>query len=169
MCDSTNMVSWLALAVSVGSLSFTGLGSWLNREKLRLDLYNRRFDIYSHTLDLLHALESWNPTAAEKGAHSLQDSPDLDKALKAFTKASRESQFLFADHSGIHENLERLHSAAIALIGFKRDAGPNLTGPDLLGAFADSQQRSETMLKMPPILEKAMKKYLDFHGLNLWW
>jgi hypothetical protein len=168
MCDSTNVISWLALAVSIGSLSFAGFGSWLNREKLRLDLYNRRFDIYSRTLDLLHALEVWNPTALEKNAHSLQDSPDLDKSLKAFTKASRESQFLFADDSEIHENLDLLHSAAIALIGFKRDSGPNLNGADLVGAFANSQQRSKTLLEIPAKLEKAMKKYLDFHGLNLW-
>jgi hypothetical protein len=130
MCTLTNLAQWAALAVSTASLCVAFAVWWTNREKLRLDLYNRRFDIYSRTLDLLHALETWNPTPSEIKSHSLQDSPNLDKAMGAFTKASRESQFLFEDESGIHKQLEQLHSAAIAIIGSKRDAETNLIGED---------------------------------------
>lgn len=168
MCDSTNLVPWFALAISIGSVCFAGAGWWTNREKLRLDLYNRRFDIYNRTLDLLHALEVWNPTASERASHSLQDSPDLDKTLKNFTKASRESQFLFDDDSGIHKQLEQMHSDAIAIIGYKRDLGPSFTGPDLATASLEHQKRSNQVLKTPPSLEKAMKKYLNFHALYRW-
>jgi hypothetical protein len=120
------LIKAVPLAISVLSLLFAGAAWWINREKLRLDLYNRRFDIYSRTLDLLHALETWNPTAAEISARSLQDSSGLDKALKAFTKASRESRFLFDDESGIFKHLEQLHSDAIGIIGPSATANPPL-------------------------------------------
>lgn len=96
------IIKFVPLMISLIALAFTGAGWWINREKLRLDLYNRRFEIYCRVLDLLFAFENWNPTGAETTACSLQDSPELDRALKAFTKAYRESQFLFDEKSGVH-------------------------------------------------------------------
>jgi len=165
MSDSTNLVPWFALAVSIGSLGFAGAGWWINREKLRLDLYNRRFDIYNRTMDLLHALEVWNPTSSEKQAHSLQDSSELEKALKAFTKASRESQFLFDNESGIHKQLEEIHSDAIGIIGYKRDIAPQFGGPELIAEESTFQERMKRFYVALPSLEKALKKYLNFHSL----
>ncbi len=165
MCD---LIKVVPLVISVVSILFAGAAWWISREKLRLDLYNRRFDIYSRALDLLHALETWNPTTSEINAHSLQDSPDLAKALKAFTKASRESQFLFDDESGIPKRLEQLHSDAIAIIGSKRDAETNLTGEHRANVATERLTRSNQIRKLPDLLEKQMKRYLDFHGLYSW-
>lgn len=166
MCDSTNLVPWFALTVSIGSLCFAGAGWCTNREKLRLDLYNRRFDIYNRTLDLLHALEVWNPTSSEKQGHSLQDSSDLEKALKAFTKASQESLFLFDNESGIHRRMEEIHSDAIGIIGYKRDIAPQFSGLELIAEESKFQTRMKRFYVALPSLEKALKKYLNFHSLN---
>jgi hypothetical protein len=139
-----------------------------SREKLRLDLYNRRFDIYSRTLDLLHVLETWNPSESEKSRASLQESPELEKAQRAFTKASREAQFLFDDASGVHKTLEQMHTDVIAIIGLKRDALPKFWGE----AFVEQNQKLTACLNrvngVAPLLEKGMKKYLDFHALSAW-
>jgi hypothetical protein len=168
MCGSTSLTPWFALAVSVISVSFAGAAAWTSREKLQLDLYNRRFDIYSRTLDLLHILDVWNPTASEKAAHSLQDSPELDKALKAFIKASRESQFLFDDDSGIQNQLEQMHSDAIAIIGYKRDIAPQFSGPELMTEHNKFQERLNRLHTAIPLLEGGMRKYLNFRSLYTW-
>src|ERR1700691_607728 len=109
VCGMTNVVPWLALAVSVASACFAGAAWWTGREKLRLDIYNRRFDVYSRALDFYQALLEWNPTGSEKTSTSLQDSPELRAMQRAFIKASREAQFLFDDDSGIHRRLEQMH------------------------------------------------------------
>jgi hypothetical protein len=168
MCDLTNLVPWLALLVSLAAALFTGLASWISAEKLRLDLYDRRFDIYSRTLNLRFALDVWNPTSPEKASASLQGSPELDEAVKAFTKASRESQFLFDNDSGVHKRLEQMHSDVIAIIGDKRNVLPNLGGPDLARAWSEHQERLKRVLETVPPLEEAMKKYLNFHALYKW-
>src|SRR5216684_1445740 len=97
-----------AVVISVASAGVAFAAWRTSREKLRLDLYNRRFDIYSRTLDLLHILETWQPSELEKNSASLQQSPDLEKAQRAFVKASREAQFLFDDASGVHKLLEQM-------------------------------------------------------------
>ena len=73
----SDALPWISFAVSVFSVSIAGSAWWVSREKLRLDLYNRRFDIYLRTLDFWHALGDWKPTDQEKKFTTLQDSPEL--------------------------------------------------------------------------------------------
>jgi hypothetical protein len=171
MSDSTNLVPWFALAVSIVSLCFVGLTGWISREKLRLDLYNRRFDVYSRTLDLLHELDGWRPTEMEKTSTSLQESPQLEKALRAFIKASREARFLFDDDSGVQKQLEQINADTFAIIGFKRDIAPNphYGGPDFLLPYNDFLKRLERVHASVTPLEEAMSKYLNFHAISAWW
>jgi len=157
-----------AVVISVVS-ACVAFAAWrTSREKLRLDLYNRRFDIYSRTLDLLHVLETWQPSELEKNSASLQQSPDLEKAQRAFVKASREAQFLFDDASGIYKLLEQLHTDVITMIGFKRDSGPKLRGAALIAENQQFTERLSRVHAVAPLLEKGMKKYLDFHALSAW-
>ena len=113
-------------AVSVVSACIAGAAWWTSREKLRLDLYNRRFETYSRTLDFYYALSDWTPTELEKASTSLQDSRELSKTQRAFIKASREAQFLFDDGSGIHQLLEQMHKDTVQFIGYRRDIAPRL-------------------------------------------
>ena len=169
MCHSTNLVPWVALAVSVASLCFAGAAWWTSREKLRLDLYTRRFDVYSRTLDFYHAILEWSPADPGKTSASLQESSELRKAQTAFIKASRESQFLFDDDSGVHKRLEKMHDDTMGIIGYKRDLAPALNGPDLVRANQEFTERWKRVHASIPLLEKGMKKYLDFHSISACW
>jgi hypothetical protein len=91
----------IAMVVSILSFGAAAAAWWVSREKLRLDLYNRRFDVYLKTLDFWYALSRWKPTDKEILSCNLVDSPELSDSQIAFIKASRESQFLFDDSSGM--------------------------------------------------------------------
>jgi|HubBroStandDraft_1064217.scaffolds.fasta_scaffold22041_3 hypothetical protein len=157
-----------AVVISVVSACLAFAAWRTSREKLRLDLYNRRFDIYSRTLDLLHALENWHPSELEKNSTSLQQSPELEQAQRAFVKASREAQFLFDDASGIPKLLEQMHADVIAMIGFKRDIVPKLRGEAFIAENQKFTERLSRVYAVAPLLEKGMKKYLDFRTLSAW-
>src|SRR5208282_4349068 len=90
----------LRLAVPVATVlvaAFVAAITWhqwrINREKLRLDLYQRRFEIYLRVLDFHMAL--WQ-----------QDEPKLDVLHVTFMKAFWESKFLFPSESGIYDFLD---------------------------------------------------------------
>jgi len=162
-----NALPWIALGVSVLSAIFAGCAWWINREKLRLDLYNRRFDIYLKTLDFWYAMSEWSPTQREKDSAGLQDSRELRDCQKAFIKATREAKFLFDDKSGIQMLLEQMHSDAIGIIGYKRDLVPKLGPvPEMIkpsyDQFLERQQRLDRAI---PMLEEKLAPYLDFHSL----
>jgi hypothetical protein len=164
------LLPWLAFAVSLASLFIAASAFWTSREKLRLDLYNRRFDVYSRALDYAHSLDDWIPTDAERASHSLQDSADLERTKRAFIKASRESQFLFKDTSGVHKLLEQMHADSFGIIGHRRDVAPNLgpLGPDALPLCKEFDKRVERFHASIGALEQAMSKYLDFHAVASW-
>jgi hypothetical protein len=165
----SSTISFIALVVSVASACFAGAAWWTSREKLRLDLYNRRFGIYSRTLDFYHALSGWLPTELEKKEMSLQDSPELWTTQKAFIKANREVGFLFDDDSGIQQQLEQMHTDSIGIIGFLRDLAPTLLGkPELVLANEGCDQRWKRVHDAIPSLEKKLSEYLDFHTLLVW-
>jgi hypothetical protein len=164
-----NNVAWIALAVSVVSACFAGVASWTSRERLRLDLYNRRFEVYSRTLDLYHALLEWKPTETERMTTSLRDSPELRTTQRAFIKASREAQFLFKDVSGIKKQLEQIHSDSIRIIGYLRDFLPKLNGrPEFISANQECDECWKRFHEAIPSLEEKMSEYLDFHALLAW-
>lgn len=171
MLQSINLVPWFALAASFVSLGFAGAAGWVSREKLRLDLYNRRFDVYSRTLDLLHGLDEWHPSDAGRASKSLQDSPELSKALRAFIKASREARFLFDEGSGVQTQLDQIYADAFGIIGFRRDIAqnPGFSGPDLLSPYNEFLKRPERVHSSISPLEEAMSRYLNFHAVSAWW
>ena len=59
------------------------------KEKLRLDLYEKRFAIYMRTLDFFDALVSWKDTEEQK------------TLIAPFYRSYREARFLFPDSSGV--------------------------------------------------------------------
>ncbi len=163
-----NTVPWVAVAVSVLSAFFAGSAWWVSRETLRLDLYNRRFDIYLKTIDFWHELSDWRPSLEEANSTTLNDSKELRDCQKAFIKASREAQFLFDDESGIQKLLEQMHSDSIGIIGYKRDVVPKLAAQQemirtLYDQFLERQQRMDRSIF---ILEEKLARYLDFHSLS---
>ncbi|MBU9163590.1 hypothetical protein [Burkholderia multivorans] len=91
-----------------------------NREKLRLDLYDRRFGVYTASIDFYHVLSSYD-----------ESNEQHREAHRSFVKAVRESRFLFGHDSEIVSLLEEMHTRAARIMGYKthgkelRDSDPN--------------------------------------------
>jgi hypothetical protein len=122
------------------------------KEKLRLDLYNRRFDIYSTTLSLYNELIVWEGTKEQKALQM------------PFIKAFRESQFLFS--RDVYEVLERFQKNAFVIIMFE-NVKPMLSS---LGEEGMKQVEKRTnavneiSISLPEI-ELRMAPFLDFHKI----
>jgi hypothetical protein len=116
-----------------------------NREKLRLDLYNRRFEIYLSYLNLYQVIME---TKTVPG----QETIDL------FRRAVKESQFLFPTNSGLYDLLSLLETCALALLG-ERDYKPT---------DAQVEERKQMLEQVAPLisaLERRMAPFLNFHDL----
>ena len=94
---ATIFISFGALLVSLLSFSIAS-------ERLRLDLYNKRFDIYVRTVKMYQALMKSNEDEIS------------DSLLADFILASREAQFLFGRNSGVYALLIRLNAASFTII-----------------------------------------------------
>lgn len=125
-----------------------------NRDKLRLDLYNKRFDIYSKTIIFYQALLSYDASKPDE---------DFSSIHKDFIKSCRESQFLFSKKSGIFQILENLHSEAFKIIGFKNHAKDMVSAPEILLEMQNSMQQALSIFDVSiKELESKMVPYLNF-------
>jgi hypothetical protein len=124
----------------------------LQHEKLRLDLYNRRFEIFDSIFDFYDAMISWEGTTEQK------------EARKRFFRAYQESEFLFTKESGIPDLLKRLFDDAMKVIGYKENRESYKSDP----AFSLQLFNEVTNIKMRVFdkgltkLRAAIFQYLDF-------
>jgi hypothetical protein len=86
----TTIMSGIALVISAFAF-------FVASEKLRLDLYNKRFEVYQRTVKFYLAM-----FAKDK------DSEALAMLRRDFIIASREAQFLFSPKSGVYDLLVKL-------------------------------------------------------------
>ncbi|RYX79946.1 hypothetical protein EON83_30625 [bacterium] len=129
-----------------------------NKQKLRLDLYNKRFNVYDKTLAFYAALHNANASFKNE---------DFMKVANAFTPAFNESKFLFHPKHGVHQLLNEFHEAAIGIIGFNSD-GKALADSGAHEEFSKLFQKNqhELLVVMPKRIkqiEEAMASYLNFH------
>jgi hypothetical protein len=138
----TTTISLLALVVALFSL-------FVSTEKFRLDLYNKRFDIYVRTVKFYQAL--------------MHEEDGTFAALQAdFVIASRESKFLFSPESGVYNLLNRLNSASFTIIG-RRSLPKGLPPEEIVKIdkrFTDALDLWNS--SMEP-LEDLMAPYLNYH------
>lgn len=128
---------------------------WLtNREKLRLDLYDRRFKIYVRVLDFYNAVILW-------------DGSEAQQALKApFTQAFRESRFLFPRSSGIFSFLKEFSERAFFIVNF--DQLKEIKSVDPQEFARQGQRRTENVnwiLESMVRFEDKLEPFLNFHKL----
>lgn len=126
-----------------------------NKEKLRLDIYNRRFDIYVKTVSFYQALLDFD-TYKKAGSFS--------SLHREFITAKQESKFLFHKNSGIFEILEALHLATLKITGFKEHGKELLASPDVFLNMQQEMQDAYSLFdKSIQNLEMAIAPYLNFH------
>lgn len=124
----------------------------LQNEKLRPDLYDRRFEIFSSIFDFYEAMIGWQGTSEQK------------EARKRFFQAYQESGFLFTEQSGIHALLKSLNDDAAKVIGYKENRDSYKSDPAL--SLEQFNQATHIQLRVfedgLAKLRAAMHPYLDF-------
>jgi hypothetical protein len=128
----------------------------LQNEKLRLDLYDRRFEIFSSIFDFYEAMTGWEGTPEQKAART------------RFFRAYQESGFLFTQASGIPDILKMLNDEAAKVIGYKENRDSYKSDP----TFSREQFNQVTDIQIRVFddglakLKAAMFPYLDFSKIE---
>jgi hypothetical protein len=164
-----NAVAWVAIAISLVSASISLASYWTNREKLRLDLYDRRLRIYKRALDLYTEVMRWAPSPGELELGTVSPSSELNDLQKAFVKASFEAQFLFSEESGVSKLLQQLGDDAFRIVNWKVSYGPQLARWNQEGYITEyaihAKRLARFMESMEPI-RKQMAPFLNFHNYS---
>lgn len=147
---ATYIALTIPLIISFFALMNSRYASKLTKEKLRLDLYNKRFDIYLKILD--YSLQFRFPITLENNDVNKIYRPDFEIS---FIKAFRESQFLFKTNSQIYVIIEDIKNECSAIFSHYKYPDLRLNREILLS----KQNSIEEKLKM---LETALIPYLRF-------
>lgn len=162
-----NTVAWVAIAISVVSAVVALASYWTAREKLRLDLYDRRFQIYRRAIELHKTVLFWSPTEREQGLGIVPS--DVQQLLDGFAESALESNFLFGEPSGIPELLFTLGDDAFQIVNWKVGLGPQiarLDPPKFVELSKEHGARLERLrVSIGPLREK-MAPFLNFHSYS---
>ena len=120
----------------------------INRNKLKLDLYNKRFEIYSHTLQFQHELDSNELTP---------------ETHRKFIEVKQSSIFLFDPKDKIHESLNEMHKRAFKVIGFREHSSKIKDTPEFITMSNESQESLNWIMSEIDQLHIKLSKYLNFY------
>ncbi|MGC9199093.1 MAG: hypothetical protein ACP5E5_09160 [Acidobacteriaceae bacterium] len=135
---SATAITSVATVFIAAFVAIIGFNQWrISRDKLRLDLFNRRFDVY------LRVLDYYQEVLKGEGVPS-------DSITTPFIKAVRESRFIFPKASGVHQFLEEFRYRADK---FAKNIIPRRDG--------DFAWINDAM----PTLETMMEPYVKFEKL----
>ncbi|HGM5526086.1 TPA: hypothetical protein ACKP1A_000601 [Stenotrophomonas maltophilia] len=154
--DKDTVTVFLSIATILIALSQMKIAS----SKARLDLYNKRFAIYTTALEYYQVL--WGKSDAS-----------LKVSEANMIKAFRESKFLFKKSDGIYETLEKIKDAGAMATGIKErieimEKEVSADGRVLTKSRENRSaalQRFEDNLKT---LEQQLEKYLRFKTASGW-
>lgn len=119
----------------------------INAKKLKLDLYNKRFEVYADALKFYQELISGE---ISKETH-----------LK-FINSKEAAIFLFSDDPDIYQTLDEMHSQSFKVSGFKQIAPQLKDSPEVLLRAHDDAQHALTLNgEMLNKLQVKFKKYLS--------
>ncbi|MBS1229474.1 MAG: hypothetical protein H6R17_2751 [Proteobacteria bacterium] len=127
----------------------------INRYKLRLDLYNRRFSVYEKSLTYFQSYYLSN------------HSEDLiDNCARDFICAYRESLFLFGKDSAVYKALTELKDTLAFLIQFDRKFGAEPYDKDEHSAWSSTRTSKRDLHEIMAALENALLPWLDFKKIE---
>ena len=162
---------WVPIVTLViaAAVALATIGQWfVNRSKLRLDLYNRRFEIYSKTLDFFQMVLYYDPSKATDDDRIKYTVKELD-----FIKSHRESQFLFSTKfKCVYQLLEEFRQKANRIVAYRELRGPmrGQESPEDLKKRHDEYTRDLEWVKNFILqLEKKMAPYLNFQKIAGVW
>ena len=117
-----------------------------NKNKLKLDLYNKRFEIYTNALKFYQEL--------------IGEEVSKETHLK-FINSKEASIFLFSKDIEIYKLLDEMHSKSFKVIGFKKHGKDIACDPAVfLKSNNEMQQVLSWFNEQVPELRKKMQRYL---------
>ena len=154
----TTIVSIVGGVVGLIALTVAWSQMKIASAKVKLDLYNKRFNVYVSTLEYYQAM--WKQTDS-----------DLKEKGAAFIKCYRESLFLFSEKDGVYKTLTNIKNDG-GVVSTYEDYKRQGHGVHSIGNFDVLHQRSvEAKEKIGDdlqVLEKQMAKYIDFKVVRGW-
>ena len=123
-----------------------------------MDLYNKRFQIFSAAVDFSNVISSWAGSDDQKATRLL------------FLRAVNESQFLFSKESGVFELLLKMNEKSFKRLGMGQLREHAATMPLEVNQAALESVDAVNWIVFAAIPELAvkMKPFLDFHMLTMW-
>ena len=115
-----------------------------NRNKLKQDLYNKRFEVYTDTLILYQELSDTEGTSKE--------------TLRRFISSKESSKFLFSNDPSIYELLNEVHHKSFKVNGVKKNK-VEFTGNS--EAYKEMNEALNWLTAQLPILSQKLDKYLS--------
>lgn len=154
----TVIVSVAAVMISIATFVIGYMQMRIASAKVKLDLYNKRFNVY------LAALEFY------QDIHSEVRETLKVRAVK-FVHAHRESKFLFDERSGVYETLGIIQKNSATVRAYEEfwQSPKSLTNSDFgRKLHNDSLVAHAEMGKDILKLEGQLKDYLSFHNVRGW-
>jgi len=117
-----------------------------NRDKLRLDLYNKRYEVFHSLMTLL--------------ARILQQGNVKDEQVTEFSRATKEAVFLFDE--GISTYLETIRKKALDLWATEENMKPLPVGKERTAKVAEVRELCDWFTKQFEVAIDKFNKYLKF-------
>jgi len=143
--ELVKFVSYMLLGLTVAYIAYQRLVT--ARNKLKLDLYNKRFSIYTDTLNF---------------RQELIKNPPGEKAQKKFVYSKESSYHLFSGNREIYKLLDRIHAESLKVTGYITPDAELGDIPE--GGIEMTQESMDALLwidQQIPVLRNMMGKYLD--------
>lgn len=124
--------------------------------KTKLDLYNKRFNVYLAALEYFQYAYSDNRV-------------DLKQKAEKLTLAYRETKFLFDSKDGIYDTLGKIQKGASivkAYDEYRRESKFDVDRESIL-----AKRNGDALISMAEdllVLERKLGKYLSFHNVRGW-
>jgi hypothetical protein len=160
-CASKEWIDYIAALTPIVValfVAYIAYRQWrIAREKLRLDLYNRRFTIFETTLRFYHELlDSENLNA-----------PPIEATHRLFITAMIESEFLFSEKCKAHSLMTEFNKSAFVIIGSRRILKGIHVTPELLTSTSDRLiDELESLHAKIDEIKKSVSQYLAFHNIT---
>ena len=146
MEEFKNLYLPMIMAAFLGYIAYQQMRT--NRDKLKLDLYNKRFEIYSYTLKFNQEL--------------MYDELTTDTHRK-FIEFKQASKFLFDPKDGIYNLLEEINKKSFIVIGFRKNDDKYKETGIYEKAHNEMHESLSWIIEQVEILDIKMSKYLSFH------
>ncbi len=152
--DWFDYVSALTPALIAVFVAFVAYRQWMvARQKLRLDLYNKRFAIFEVALKLYQE---------SLGGTELTES-EYEELHRKFITAMIEARFLFSPDAGIAKLMEDFNKSIFVVKGSRRTMKTQGIPPEELNKVFNKFTEEQMQLpKKLEDLERRMKPYLAF-------